>query len=74
MLTQNQINERKARGSQRVKPILVKVHQVYELTKFDTPNKVRQARENGILKVVRENGKIWYDLSTLDKILLKQTA
>lgn len=71
MPTQTEINERKARGSQRVKPILVKVHIVYIKTVFDTPNKVRNARENGTLTFIRRDGRIWYDLSTLDKILLK---
>lgn len=55
------------------KPHLAPVSEIKKLTGWNK-ERMRRARQNGEIKMIRKNGKILYDLSSINPLLIKKTA
>lgn len=57
--------------SRRVKPVFIKASEVQILTIWTTKEKMRRARLQGNLQLIRMNGQNFYNLNNINPLFLK---
>ena len=72
-MTQEQINSKRG-TSNRVKPHFATSREVMMLTIFDDRKKLRNARYNGSIQIIRVDGHVRYNLNNIDPIYLKNLS
>lgn len=70
-LEKMELEKRKALGSRRQEPLMVKAKEIQRLTIWDTADKMKLARRHGYLQLIKKEGKVWYNFNKINQVFLK---